>query len=159
MSKKDLAALPIAEEPIATTCVKLPATSIRGVLICMIASILCTLISVTPLLHLAGKTFLLSLHTNPALLWWGGWLTSYIPTAHTYRASMITTNDTEFLLLTIMAFIIYGLCAFFIRRQPRQANYSRVLRVIWLGTIIVGLIYLLTPAMLSRDIFVYAGYG
>ncbi|HYL42840.1 MAG TPA: hypothetical protein VEU97_05595 [Ktedonobacteraceae bacterium] len=159
MSKKDVTALPIAGEPIATAPVKIPDTSVRGVLICTAASILCTLISVTPLLHLAGKTFLLSLPTNPVLLLWGSWLPSYIRTAQTYRASMITTNDTEFLLLTIMAFIIYGLCAFFIRRQPPQASYSRVLRLIWLGTIIVGLIYLLTPAMLSRDIFVYAGYG
>src|ERR1700738_4085242 len=139
MSKKDLAALPIVEEPIATTPVKLQDTSTRGVLICMIASILCTLISVTPLLHLAGKTFLLSLPTNPVLLWWGSWLPSYIRTAQTYRASMITTNDTEFLLLTIMAFIIYGLCAFFIRRQSRQVNYSCFFRVIWLGMIFVVL--------------------
>ncbi len=159
MSKKDLAALPIAEEPIATTPTKLSDTSTRGVLICTIILIFCTLISVTPLLRLAGKTFLLSLPTNPVLLWWGSWLPSYIRTAQTYRASMITTNDTEFLVLTVVAFITYGLCAFFIRRQPQQANYSRVLRLIWLGTIIVGLIYVFTPAMLSRDIFVYAGYG
>ena len=159
MSKKDVTALPIAEEPIATAPTKLPDTSTRGVLICTIVSIFCTLISVTPLLHLAGKTFLLSLPTNSVLLWWGSWLPSYIHTAQTYRASMITTNDTEFLVLTVMAFITYGLCAFFIRRQPQQANYMRILRLIWLGTIIVGLIYVLTPAMLSRDIFVYAGYG
>src|SRR5258706_2712355 len=158
MSKKDVTVLPIAEEPIATTPTKLPDTSKRGVLICTIVSIFCTLISVTPLFHLAGKTFLLSLPTNPVLLWWGSWLPS-LGTAQTYRALMITTNDTEFLVLTVVAFITYGLCAFFIRRQPQQANYIRVLRLIWLGTIIVGLIYVFTPAMLSRDIFVYAGYG
>src|SRR5260221_10308407 len=133
MSKKDLDALPIAEEPIATTPTKLSDTSTRGVLICTIILIFCTLISVTPLLYLSGKTFLLSLPTNPVLLWWGSWLPS-LGTAQTHRASMVTINDIEFLVLTVMAFITYGLCVFFIRRQSQQANYIRILRLIWVGT-------------------------
>ncbi len=158
MSKKELEVL--APEGLSVTAPgKSQEASARGVLFCIVVSILCTLISVAPLLHLAGKTFLLSLPTNPILLWWGSWLPSYVRVANTYRASMITTNDIEFLLLTVITFITYGLCAFFIQRQPQQARYTRVLRLIWLGTIIIGLIYLFTPALLSRDIYVYAGYG
>ncbi len=58
-----------------------------------------------------------------------------------------------------LAFGAYGLCALLIRRQPAQNKFSRTLLLIWLGTIATGLIFVLTPAMLSHDIFVYAGYG
>ena len=58
-----------------------------------------------------------------------------------------------------LAFGAYGLCALLIRRQPPRDNFSRTLRLIWLGAIVTGLIFVLTPAMLSHDIFVYAGYG
>src|SRR6266487_5157175 len=104
MSKKELEVL-APEELSVMAPGKSQEASTRGVLFCIVVSILCTLISVAPLLHLAGKTFLLSLPTNPILLWWGSWLPSYIRAANTYRASMITTNDIEFLLLTVIAFI------------------------------------------------------
>ncbi len=58
-----------------------------------------------------------------------------------------------------LAFGAYGLCALLIWRQPAQDNFSATLRLIWLGAIATGLIFVLTPAMLSHDIFVYAGYG
>src|SRR5438105_12258918 len=132
---------------------------LRGLVLCMLAFILCILISVTPLLHLAGKTFLLPLPTNPLLLWWGSWLPANLQLASNYRASMITTNSIEFLVLMALAFGVYGLSAFLIQRQPEQSNYKNVSRLIWLGTIVGGLIFVLTPAMLSRDIFVYVGYG
>src|SRR5947209_3994440 len=132
---------------------------LQGIALCMLAFILCILISVNPLLHLAGKTFLLSLPTNPFLLWWGSWLPVKLQLASDYRASMITTNSIEFLLLMALAFGVYGLSAFLIQRLPEQSNYKNVTRLIWLGTIIGGLIFVLTPAMLSRDIFVYVGYG
>src|SRR2546429_3625354 len=132
---------------------------LRGVVLCRLAFILCSLISVTPLLHLAGKTFLWPLPTNPFLRWWVSWLPANVQLASAYRASMITTNSIEFLLLMALAFGVYGLSAFFIQRLPEQSDYKNVLRLIWLGTIIGGLIFVLTPAMLSRDIFVYVGYG
>ena len=58
-----------------------------------------------------------------------------------------------------LAFGAYGLCALLIWRQPAQDNFSGTLRLIWLGAIATGLIFVLAPAMLSHDIFVYAGYG
>src|SRR5947209_1879256 len=128
-------------------------------ILCALAFILCILMSVTPLLHLAGKTFLLPLPTNPLLLWWGSWIPANLHLAQAYWASMITTNAIEFLLLMALAYVIYGLCALFIQRQPPQSDFKRTRRLIWLATIVGGLIFVLTPAMLSRDIFVYVGYG
>lgn len=132
---------------------------IRAIAFCTLAFILCFLISVAPLLRLAGKTFLLSLPTNPLLLLWGSWLPSNLHLAATYRASVITTSTIEFILLMAIAFGIYGLCAYFIQRQPEQSDYRPIFRLIWLGTLVGGIIFVLTPAMLSRDIFVYTGYG
>src|SRR5436309_49186 len=113
----------------------------------MLALILCILVSVSPLLHLAGKTF--PLPTNPLLLIWGSWLPYDLHVSSPQRASMITTNDIEFLLLIALAFGIYALCASLIWQQPASIDYKPVVRLIWLGTIIAGLIYVLTPAMLS----------
>jgi hypothetical protein len=155
MSRKDLATSPtragFTAAPAAT-----PARAVtRPVLLCIAAFIVCTLVSVAPLNRLAGQTFLLYLPTNPLLLGWGSWL----PYNLRPRASMITTNDLAFLILMALAFVIYGLGALFISRQPLQADYRRMLRLVCLGSFLVGLIYLFTPALLSRDLYVYADYG
>jgi len=159
MSRKNVEISPLPAHPGEQAHIMLKKAPLRGLVLCMLAFILCILISVTPLLHLAGKTFLLPLPTNPFLLWWGSWLPANLQLASAYRASMITTNSIEFLVLMAFAFGIYWLSAFLIQRLPEQSDYKNVLRLIWLGTIIGGLIFVLTPAMLSRDIFVYVGYG
>ncbi len=159
MSRKNVELSPLPANSGGRAAVMPKKVPVRAITLCMLAFILCILVSVAPLLHLAGKTFLLPLPTNPFLLWWGSWLPVNLHLASAYRASMITTNSIEFLLLMALAFGIYGLAAFFIQRQPEQSNYKNVSRLIWLGTIAGGLIFVLTPAMLSRDIFVYVGYG
>ena len=159
MNRKNVEIAPLPANPGEQALIMIKKAPLRGLVLCMLAFILCILISVPPLLHLAGKTFLLPLPTNPFLLWWGSWLPANLHLASDYRASMITTNSIEFLLLMALAFGIYGLSALLIQRMPEQSDYKNVLRLIWLGTIIGGLIFVLTPAMLSRDIFVYVGYG
>ena len=72
---------------------------------------------------------------------------------------MLDTNDIVMVVLLVLQFAIYTLCAIAIHRLPIQGDFKRVLRLIWLGAVAAGLIYVLTPAMPSRDIFVYAGYG
>src|SRR5438270_2483256 len=159
MNRKNVEIAPLPANPGEQASIMPKKAPLRAVALCMLAFILCILICVTPLLHLAGKTFLLPLPTNPFLLWWGSWLPANLQLASNYRASMITTNSIEFLVLMALAFGVYGLSAFLIQRLPEQSDYKNVLRLIWLGTIIGGLIFVLTPAMLSRDIFVYVGYG
>ncbi len=124
-----------------------------------LAFILCALISATPLTRLAGTTFLQALPTNTLLISVGTWLPIDLGfTSHT-RDSQITTHTVLLLALVALAFLIYGLCAWYIRRRPLQNSYKRILRLIWIGTIVAGLVFLLMPGMLSHDAFVYAGYG
>lgn len=132
---------------------------LRGIVLCAAALLLCILVSVAPLLHLAGKTFLLPLPTNPFLLAWGSWLPYDLHFALPRRASMITTNTIEFLLLVAISFGIYALASSFIQKQPEWQQFTTITRIIWLFALVGGLIYVLTPAMISRDIFVYVGYG
>ncbi len=131
----------------------------RGMLLYTLAFILCVLVSVTPLTRLAGTTFLLGLPTNPLLISVGTWLPIDLGFSTQARDSQITTHTVLLLVLVALAFLIYALRARYILRRPWQDNYSRILQLIWIGTIVAGLVFLLTPGMLSHDAFVYAGYG
>ncbi len=158
MSKKQIDISP----PIEPTIEGRPLWSplhLRRLALCAAGLLLCILISVAPLLHLAGKTFLLPLPTNPFLLAWGSWLPYDLHFALPKRASMISTNTIEFLLLVAISFGIYALASLLIQKQPERQQFTAVTRLIWFLAIAGGIIYILTPAMISRDIFVYVGYG
>lgn len=158
MSKKQIDISP----PIEPTIEGRPLWSplhLRRLALCAAGLLLCILISVAPLLHLAGKTFLLPLPTNPFLLAWGSWLPYDLHFALPKRASMISTNTIEFLLLVAISFGIYALASLLIQKQPERQQFTAVTRMIWFLAIAGGIIYILTPAMISRDIFVYVGYG
>jgi hypothetical protein len=131
----------------------------RGMLLYTLAFILCVLVSVTPLTRLAGTTLLLALPTNPLLISVGTWLPIDLGFSAPARASQLTTHTVLLLALVALAFLIYALCARYVQRRPLQDNYRYILRLIWIGTIVAGLVFLLTPGMLSHDAFVYAGYG
>lgn len=122
------------------------------------AFILCILISIAPLVRLAGVDFY-QLPTNFFLTLFGAWLPIDFGLAADPRASQISTHAILFLTCMAIAFIIYGLFARVIWRQPAQHTNKSTLRWIWTGTVVCGVIFILTPAMLSHDIFVYTGYG
>lgn len=145
-------------EPITTRQQIAPARA-RALIVAAIAYLLCICASITPLLHLAGKSYLLSIPTNPLLLLWGAWLPYDLHVQPVHRTSMLVTNDIAFTMLLILEFGIYAFCAFFIHRLAERGDYRRIVGVIIFGAIVFGFINVLTPAMLSRDIFVYAGYG
>jgi hypothetical protein len=79
-------------------------------------------------------------------------------TANVY-ASQVSTDTLFILSLMALAFVIYILCAFALHHQPAQGNYRTLQRLIWLTAIIAGGIFIITPAMLSHDIYAYAAYG
>src|SRR5579872_613454 len=99
---------------------------LKRIVLCAAALLLCILVSVAPLLHLAGKTFLLPLPTNPFLLAWGSWLPYDLHFALPRRASMITTNTIEFLLLVALSFGIYALASFLIQKQPERQQFTSI---------------------------------
>ena len=158
MSKKNIDVSPPIENSVAAVTAQ-HQMPVRIIALGGLGILLCILISVSPLLHLAGKTFLLTLRTNRFLLAWGSWLPYDLHLAQQQRSSMIATNTIEFLVLIALSFGIYALCAVFMQREPTDTHFTNVTRIIWIVAIVGGLIYILTPAMLSRDIFVYVGYG
>jgi hypothetical protein len=127
--------------------------------ICTFIFVACMLCTVAPLHRVAGTPLLLHLLTSKFLEIWAVWLPSNLHLTKDPQASHISSNYIEFLLLVAVAFIAYSLAALIISRQRSKNNYLSILRLIWAGTIITSLIFVLTPAMLSRDIFVYAGFG
>ena len=90
--------------------------------LCALVLILSILVSVAPLLHLAGKTYLLSIPTNPFLLLWGAWLPYDLHLTQPPRASMLDTNDISLAVLLLLQFTFYALCAMAIRRLPIQGD-------------------------------------
>ena len=159
MNKKNIAISQSLDQPIKVTPTITPQAPPRGVVLCGLGLLFCILVSISPLLHIAGKTFLLRLPTNPFLLAWGAWLPYDLHLMQPQRTSMIATNTIEFVILITLSFVMYALCAFIIRRQEPHKNFITITRIIWLVAVLGGLIYILTPSMPSRDIFVYVGYG
>jgi len=135
-----------------------PAKSAKAPMFFTGAFILCILISIAPLVRLAGVGFY-QLPTNFFLTFFGAWLPIDFGLAADPRASQISTHALLFLACMAIAFTIYGLFARVIWRQSAHHTGKSILRWIWAGAAIGGVIYIFTPAMLSHDIFVYTGYG
>ncbi|MEO8972359.1 MAG: hypothetical protein ABI406_12255 [Ktedonobacteraceae bacterium] len=68
-------------------------------------------------------------------------------------------SNTVFTVITGIEFAIYALVALLVRRQSSEQELRRSMLLIWAGVVIAGCILLITPALISRDLFVYAGYG
>ncbi|HEY7416848.1 MAG TPA: polyprenol phosphomannose-dependent alpha 1,6 mannosyltransferase MptB, partial [Ktedonobacteraceae bacterium] len=130
----------------------------RPILFYAIAYVACTLIAVTPLYRAAGVPYI-QLFTTRILLFFGQWLPTDFYHAQDATVSQSGTAITLFIALMWLAFILYGLSAYAILRKPSQANYRNIQRIIWIMTIVVGCIFIVTPVMLSHDIFVYISYG
>src|SRR6266700_52135 len=159
MSKQNIAAptTPVAEN--ASVQVQVTVKPILPLGLAAVGLIACIVVSASALLHMAGKSLFQGLLTNKVLLVWGAWLPVDLHLAQNAWGSMYTTGAIEFVLLMALAFGIYALSAWFIHRQLADSDYQPIMRIIWAATIVMGLIYVLIPAMLSRDIFVYVGYG
>ncbi len=121
--------------------------------------ILSILVSVAPLRRQADAPLLSSLSTNNFLEMWGTWLPSDLHLTQDYAASQLSTSNIEFILLMAVAFVVYGLSALFVRLQPKETKQTQTRLLILAGTLVAGLIFVLTPAMLSHDALVYADYG
>src|SRR5579872_1704749 len=130
-----------------------------SILLSGLAFVVCTLLMVAPLSRVVGSPIIARLSTSKLLVMWGSWLPAdfYFPTDH--KNSLSSTAIILFLSLIAIAFSIYAFSIWFMRRQPREGNNRQIIRFIGLVTFIAGMIFVLTPAMLSHDIYVYAGYG
>ncbi len=139
---------------------------------CMCAFILFTLVTVAPLQRLAGTTLLVSLPFNMLLTVVGTKLPTDLHLTTDVRASQINTASIEFLAVMMLVYLFYFLSAYIVQKYSKVQPVLQVpgnlaqpqfvqmlLRYIWIGAILAGIIYVLTPSELSHDAIVYAGYG
>jgi hypothetical protein len=122
-----------------------------------LAFLACILISLAPLCRLVPEP--IHLPTNGLLTIWGSWLPTDLHLSTDPYGSHFATNTIFILGFWCLAFVVYGLAAWAIHRQPAQGNYRSTLSIIWLVSIITGCIFIVTPALLSHDIFAYTAYG
>jgi hypothetical protein len=125
-----------------------------GFLLCALGLLASTLLSVAPLTRIPDTLIALHLAPGTILARAGSWLP---PLPGHFNLS--TSAYCEFFGLVCVAFICYGCAALLIRRKSALKE-RRVLRgIIGLGALLVGASYVVTPAMLSHDILVYASYS
>ena len=134
--------------------------------------VLCTLITIAPLARLASTTLLSSVPIFMLLTVVGTKLPTDLHLTANSHASQVNTDTLEFLSIMLLTYLLYTLCVWLVHKSivattpstPDEKHVQehavyRILQFIWLGAILVGLVYVLAPVMLSRDIAAYAGYG
>ena len=133
--------------------------STTGLLLCMLAFLCCIVISITPLNRLQALGEIQGWPTSRLLLSPGSWLPIDLKLVSKMRDSQISTHLIWLFSLIACEFILYALASWWIQRQRPDYDNRSTLGIIWFGVLAAGLIFVFTPAMLSRDVFVYAGYG
>ncbi|GAC1615814.1 MAG: hypothetical protein NVS4B9_05220 [Ktedonobacteraceae bacterium] len=133
--------------------------SATGLSLCAIAFLVCIVMSITPLNRLQSLADIRDWPTSALLLSPGSWLPIDLKLVSRLRDSQVSTHLIWLLSLVALEFIIYALATYWIQRQSRDYNSRHTLGIIWFVVLLAGLIYVCTPALLSRDVFVYAGYG
>lgn len=125
-----------------------------GVLLCALGLVICFLLSVAPLARIPDPVITLHLAPGSFLALAGSWLPRNL--------GAFNGNDSaycEFFALISLAFVCYGLGAWLILRKTAPDRTRATRSLIWLGALVAGIIAIVTPAMLSHDILVYASYS
>ncbi len=147
-------------------------TSLRTFILCMITFILCILATGAPLERLAGTTQLATLPTSLLLTMVGTKLPTNLHLTANVHNSRMNSDSLEFLSLTALSYLLYALSAYvaqkrvhaqvfptFATRSVQSRSMNTLLCLIWIGAILLGIVYVLMPSILSRDSTVYAAYG
>jgi hypothetical protein len=125
-----------------------------GIVLSGLAFVVCILLTVTPLIRIPDTA--IKLHIAAGLLL--GWASAWLP-VNLGAAYQPSSASIELFALLVLAFLCYGLSTLLVRRQGEKSSQFAVRCCIWLCTVLAGSIYIVTPAMLSHDIIVYAGYS
>ncbi len=123
-------------------------------LLCALGLVACSLLIVTPLLRVPDSVIHLHLDIGAVLAGAGDWLPLHLGTF-----SQANSAALELFALLLLAFLCYGLGALLVSRQPKSSSQRPVRGLIWTAALLAGAIFIVTPAMLSHDILVYAGYS
>jgi hypothetical protein len=123
-----------------------------SILLCALGFLVCTLLTVTPLIRIPDRVIRLHIALGSLLALASDWLPASPGTA-------AQNAYIEFFLVLLLASLCYSLAALSIHRRRTASDQRLVRHCIWISTLLAGLIYVLTPAMLSHDILVYASYS
>ena len=146
----DLAPAHAASDDVITSPKRWP----LGVLLCALGLVICFLLSVAPLARIPDPVITLHLAPGSFLALAGNWLPRNL--------GAFNGNDSaycEFFGLISLAFVCYGLGAWLVLRKTAQDRMRTTRSLIWPGAVVAGIIAIVTPAMLSHDILVYASYS
>lgn len=122
-------------------------------LYCTAGLVACVLLMVTPLMRIHDKV--ITLHLTPGELL--AQVSSWLPDKPG-GLDRGTGAFAEFFALLGLAFLCYGLAAQQ-QRRSRDENQRAARGLVWSGALLAGGILVVTPAMLSHDILVYASYS
>jgi len=123
-------------------------------LLCALGLVACVLLTVTPLTRVPDSVIHLQLAPGAFLAAAGNWLP-----VHLGAFSQANSAALELFALLLLAFLCYGLGALLVSRQSESSSQTVTRGLIWAVTLLAGTIFIVTPAMLSHDILVYAGYS
>lgn len=125
-----------------------------GFILSALGLVACFLLTLTPLIRIPDAV--LTLHLTPGTFL--AQASSWLP--RTLGGLNITESAySELFGWLSLAFLCYGLGALLMRYQPVTDSQRALRGIIWLGALLSGAILVVTPAMLSHDILVYASYG
>ncbi len=122
--------------------------------LCTLAFLACILLTVTPLIRMPDALFRLYISWGSFLGEASHWLPANL--GKTYQQS---SASIEFFCLITLAFLCYCLGALLVGRFAEKTPWMSARVCIWLGLILAGAIYVVTPGVLSHDMIVYAGYS
>ncbi|HEY0757507.1 MAG TPA: hypothetical protein VGD98_26390 [Ktedonobacteraceae bacterium] len=114
----------------------------------------CFLLMMTPLIRVPDPVLTLHFVAGEILARASNWLPEQLG-----GLQAATSAYGEFFGLLSLAFLCYALGALLVRHQMVTENQRVVRGLIWLGTLLVGSICVVTPAALSHDTLVYASYS
>lgn len=126
----------------------------RWLLLCALGFVACALLAVTPLIRVPDAVIHLQLAPGSFLTGAGNWLPVRLG-----AFSQANSAALELFALLLLAFLCYGLGALLVSRQSGSSRQGALRSLIWSAALLVGAIFIVTPAMLSHDILVYAGYS
>jgi hypothetical protein len=123
-------------------------------LFCALGLLVSVLLVVTPLRRVPDSVLQLHLAAGELLARSSTWLP-----LHLGAFSQANSAALELAALLLVAFLCYGLGALVVSRQSEQSTAGPWRGLICSVALLAGTVLLVTPAMLSHDILVYAGYS
>lgn len=123
-------------------------------MLCTLTFLTCILLTVTPLSRMPDTVIRLRIGWGAFLGQASQWLPANI--GSTYQPS---SASIEFFPIITLAFSFYCLAAYLVSRWTGEVWRWPVYSCIWLGALLAGVIYLVTPGVLAHDIEAYAGYS